>query len=353
MDVPQDAWPEVLRIAQEHKLSNLVCSRWVETVPTVPAEIANKRRQAAIQNMLMLQALCEVIDLFDAHGLPVLPFKGPLLAETVFGDLINRNFGDIDILVPEDQLVQATYLLVQLGYRPVYDVDLADYIALVQRGGGELVLRQDRFGVVLELHRELSNHYALAALTFARVQSQLERTCYGGRQVLNLGAEAGLVYLCIHGAKEYWRQLDHVVCVAWHLDRRPPDWDKTLLLARQWGVLNSLLMGLGLSAVLFKSELPSSIRQLLKKDQAVARLVQQQSEYIFSKDRLTLLRFGKLFEFLRMHWVQINSAPHFLRWMTAHLFLPRIDDVAAGRVSPHATGWRAVWARLNVYLSRG
>ena len=78
-----------------------------------------------------------------------------------------------------------------------------------------------------------------------------------------------LLYLCVHGAKEYWRLLDHVVCVAWQLDRRPPDWDRVLDLAKRWGAERILLTGLGLAARLFEVPLPEAIAGMI----ALARVM--------------------------------------------------------------------------------
>jgi hypothetical protein len=71
--------------------------------------------------------------------------------------------------------------------------------------------------------------------------------------------------------------LDHVVCVAWHLERRPPDGDTLLDLAQRWGGEKILLTGLGLAATLFDLALPDRIAVLIHGSPGVRRLIARQS----------------------------------------------------------------------------
>jgi hypothetical protein len=142
------------------------------------------------------------------------------------------------------------------------------------------------------------------------------------------------LYLCIHGAKEYWRLLDHVVCVAWQLDRRPPDWDRVLDLARCWGGERILLTGLGLAARLFEATLPEAIAGMIRGSPSVRRLVERQSRSIFAEDRLTTLRLDSVPEFLRMHWTQIGDPVHFVRWAARRMTTPAVEDLARASPAP-------------------
>jgi hypothetical protein len=281
----------------------------------------------------MARSLLELLGSLEDQAIEALPFKGPLLAETVFGGLGNRSFGDLDILVPGEDLPRACELAVDLGYRPIGGVPLEEYLRITLRGGHHVCLRHERQGTFVELHWEMSGRYLPVALDFATVQPFLERTAFRGREVWNLNPEIGLLYLCVHGAKEYWRILDHVVCVAWHLERRPPDWDALIDLARRWGGMNVLLVGSGLAKALFAVQLPDQVRRRLKDAPAVHRLVARQSRRIFDEDRLVTLSLGSLPEFLRMHWTQLGNPRHFARWVVRKLKTPVIEELApdAGR----------------------
>src|SRR5262249_28128936 len=58
-------------------------------------------RVNASRNLLLAHELLRVIDLLGANGIRAIPYKGPLLASQVYGDLGLRLFSDLDILVHE------------------------------------------------------------------------------------------------------------------------------------------------------------------------------------------------------------------------------------------------------------
>jgi len=332
--VAPQAWPELLAHAESHKVSNLVLARWETLTSDLSEDVRARRRRAAAGNLAYAGRLLELLSLLERAGIPALPFKGPVLAETVFGGIPNRSFGDLDLLVPRGELGRACRLLVDLGYRPIFDVALAEYLRVTLRGGHHVGLRHARHGTYVEMHWEMAGRFLPIALDWGTVEPFVERVRFCEREVLALAPEAGLLYLCVHGAKEYWRLLDHVVCVAWQLDRRPPDWDRVLDLARRWGAERILLTGLGLAARLFGVTLPKDIEEMLAKSPGVRRLVERQGRRIFANDRLTTLRLASLPELLRMHWTQLGNPVHFVRWAARRMTTPEVEDLKRGVASP-------------------
>jgi hypothetical protein len=325
--IPPPAWPDLLARAEAHKVSNLVLARWETLASDLPEDVRARRRRAAAGNLAYAGRLLELLSLLEEAGIPAAPFKGPVLAETVFGGIPNRSFGDLDLLVPREELGRACGLLLDLGYRPLFDVALAEYLRITLRGGHHIGLRHERHGTYVELHWEMAGRYLPVALDWVTVEPFLECVGFCGRDVRTLAPEPGLLYLCVHGAKEYWRILDHVVCVAWHLDRRPPDWDRVLDLARRWGGERILLTGLGLAALLFEVTLPKAIAGMIASSPGVRRLVEHQGRRIFEDDRLTTLRLDRLPEFLRMHWTQLGDPVHFVRWAARRMTTPEVEDL--------------------------
>jgi hypothetical protein len=307
-------------------------------MPDVPAEVRSARHGATARNLAFAGRLLEVLAVLEGQGIATLPFKGPVLAELVFGGLGSRSFGDLDILVPRGALAQACGLLVDGGYQPLGGVALDQYLRITLRGGHHVGLQHTRHRTYVELHWELAGRYLPVALDWGRVEPFLERAAFRGREVWNLGPEIGLLYLCVHGAREYWRILDHVVCVAWHLERRPPDWDGLLALARRWGGERILLTGLGLAAGLFELALPERVERLIEGSPAVRRLIERQGRRIFEEDRLAKLRLGTLPEFLRMHWTQLGDPVHFARWTARNLKTPAVEDLGAEGAREGALG---------------
>ncbi|MCK4389505.1 MAG: nucleotidyltransferase family protein [Desulfobacterales bacterium] len=84
-------------------------------------------------NVIFTEKLLNLPNLFEAHGIPALPFKGPVLAQTVYGDLSRRQFVDLDILVQRRNVLKAKDLLISHRYWPLTHVNgvrEADYVQL-------------------------------------------------------------------------------------------------------------------------------------------------------------------------------------------------------------------------------
>src|SRR5437762_4085724 len=69
----------------------------------VPNDVLNQLRAYfqghARHNLFRTSELLNLLRLLDEHEIPALPFKGPILAALVYGNISLRQFGDLDILV--------------------------------------------------------------------------------------------------------------------------------------------------------------------------------------------------------------------------------------------------------------
>lgn len=83
----------------------------------------------AKKNILTLNALGNILDVFNKAGLKVIVLKGAALAETVYGNLALRSMSDVDLLVKKEDLYRINEQLNGLGYFPtdrsIDDVDLS------------------------------------------------------------------------------------------------------------------------------------------------------------------------------------------------------------------------------------
>jgi hypothetical protein len=102
------------------------------------------------RNSALIEKLVEVIDLLNAHGIRVIPYKGPLLAITAYGNVALRQASaDLDILVHHRDFVRAKDLLLSQGFqqwmqteckshlhRPVDNLEIDVHHAIVPRSYG-------------------------------------------------------------------------------------------------------------------------------------------------------------------------------------------------------------------------
>ena len=115
-------WKYLLRVAREHRVVPLLFSHLNATCPeAVPEaalnELRNHSHENTRRNLLLTGELLKLLNLFEAHGICVIPFKGPTLAAMAYGNLALREFDDLDILVRKQDVPRAEELLVSMEYR--------------------------------------------------------------------------------------------------------------------------------------------------------------------------------------------------------------------------------------------
>jgi hypothetical protein len=107
-------------------LLELIGSRAIELAPESADEVLRSRVREAVQQT-RLRALAldaaqrRVVQALEEGGIPVLPLKGTVLADRVYGDPGLRPATDVDILVSPAQFGAAVATIRALGYPPAED----------------------------------------------------------------------------------------------------------------------------------------------------------------------------------------------------------------------------------------
>jgi hypothetical protein len=136
--VRHDAVPDALRAppgallaaAEQRGVAGLVARKlgeWSDRLdePTreaVLARLARERRHRAIHRVEIERAATALA----GADIPTVVLKGPPLALEIYEDPVDRDFRDIDLLVPEPRFDAALEALRHLGYRPVISPELAE-----------------------------------------------------------------------------------------------------------------------------------------------------------------------------------------------------------------------------------
>ena len=253
-------------------------------VPKDTIQTLRKTTQTiAFRNTVFAGELFKILQLLEQHNIPVLPFKGPVLASSLYGNLGVRPFGDLDILVMPADFLEAFDLLLDHEFRPVYEWHLLD--VNLERGfrrrKGEYPLTN---GVAfLDLHQYLTvERFLSARFTFDYLWSRRKTVIIAKSEINTFGEEDLLMYLCIHGSKDCWRGLKWICDVAEFVRTRPQlDWGKLMQQAEVMGCDRMVLIGLSLAKTLLNVELPPVILESIEKDPTSQALTADFSRYLF------------------------------------------------------------------------
>ncbi len=160
--------------------------------------LANLRRRAKQQAQWELShraAVADLLDRFDAAGIPVLLLKGTALAYSLYPEPSLRVRGDTDLLVAPSDQNRAEDALQQAGFRPVtvaHDSDLQSAFERIDPSGA----RQ-----VIDLHWAVCNSPLLAHVwTFDELRSRAQPVDSLSKGALGLSRSDALIHACLHWA---------------------------------------------------------------------------------------------------------------------------------------------------------
>ncbi len=271
-------WDRVVYLATEHAVKPLLYWRLKTVLPhSVPALVllqlhddfvANSRR-----NVFLMRKLLLLLELFATHDIRVLPFKGPILAATVYKNLALRRSGDLDIVVHAHDAARAQALLLEQGYRLVQGLFQALPPFPPKKDHHYLFVGDT---VSIELHRAFIDYRYAVSLTLDAMTMRCSTVRVAGKPVLVLAPEDLLLLLCVHGMKHYWERLSWVTDIAWLLETTPDlDWARVFAYSDQFHVKRIVLSGLSLTYHLLGTNLPDAVIRCMEQDRHLLLLTAQ------------------------------------------------------------------------------
>jgi hypothetical protein len=280
-------WEFLFRALPRHGVLSLLHHRLKAAgAEHLPAGIRERLRdyylRNARRNMVLCAELGRLVDLLQAEGVPVIPFKGPLLAVIAHGDPTLREFGDLDLLIHPEDALGARAALERTGYRLKEALSPFEADAVIGSYYTYELERPD-IGLDLELHWGLSEGVFPFPVTLAELwEHRTEVECLG-RTYAHVAAEDLLPYLCAHGSKHCWERLECVVDLAAVLARAEPDWDALLHRIKGRGGVRMVLLGLLLARELLGSELPERVNQEIDTRPGLYDLLDRAAPRLFSE----------------------------------------------------------------------
>ena len=296
-------WVHVIKMAQRHGLMPLLYKSLEVTCPeSVPNTImqdlrknfyANERR-----NLFLTAELIKLLHVFGNESIYAVPFKGPSLAASVYGDLALRQFSDLDILIQRQHVLKARDMLVSLGF--IQGVEFEEnHAKSLLKYQYELTFSHKNGKIFVGLHWELVPRYLNCPLMSRYLWNQC-RPIAGDSGLPLLPPDILLLMLCIHGTKDFWRQMIWVCDVA-ELVRvhKDLDWISVITLAENLGCQRMLFLGLYLAKDILGASCPDEIMQRIVGSPSVEKLAWQIKRALFDENDNGMPGIGNLLFYLR------------------------------------------------------
>lgn len=263
-------WQQFFAQAAAHRLLPRVCAHLLSLEsPCIPEVEKSKQREAIVQiafrNLRFVKQLLDVLTLLDRHDIRAVPFKGPVLAQYLYGDIARREFGDLDILINLADWPKTYTLLLSSGYRPEIEIPPGQLARYATAEDNLSFSHVD--GVPLEVHWELSGRLLARPFDAALVSTRLQEMEFQNHLIPILSAEDLLVYFCLHGVKHDWSHLDQIACIADLLEKEPHlNWSVVFDIASRLGCRRMVLFGLFLAQRMYHVGLPLTVHEQMLHD---------------------------------------------------------------------------------------
>ena len=207
-------WDYLLWEAEENSITPLL-ERHLSAVapgaapPTAQEQLKKTCRANTVRCLYLTAELINILRLFQSQNIPVIPYKGPVLAAQAYGDVALREFEDLDIILRQSDIPKAHEIVVSLGYKPKFDWILSPGAA-ASLVPGEYNYRDEARRAMVELHTEITlRHFPVKPDLDAFIRN-LTPVKLSDRDVPTFTAEDLLPMLCIHGSKDFWERLSWI-----------------------------------------------------------------------------------------------------------------------------------------------
>jgi hypothetical protein len=290
-------WQRLLEIAKQHGVRpmlrrGLKLACWDAVPRTTQLELDRFIRANLHKNLSLTGELFRLLDAFQKNDIRIVPFKGPILADSVHGHLSLREFSDLDVMVRQENLCEAEDILAACGY--VAQFPDRDYRSTFVSYHGQYAFSHGETGFCVDLHWQLSSKGVAFPVQTAEVWPKLRQVTFAGRRVLTLADDDLVLFLAGHGTKEGWRRLIWVADFAERLRRcQDMDWAELLDRVHRSHSSRSLLLAIDLASTLLDAPAPPNLIGIARANSAVRALSE--------KARLRMLSTvsqGELTEFL-------------------------------------------------------
>ncbi len=319
-------WDYLLQAALQQGVFSTFYHRVADSCPeAVPPEFLTELQRLygvnTRTNLKMTGELLQVLNLLESHGIPAVPFKGPVLAATVYGDIAMRQFIDLDLLVRRQDILKVKDLLLSAGYELRNPLTPKQEQVHFRRANEFTFTHSHR--TMLDVHWRFVAGYLGGGPDADTALARSIPVSLEGKAVSSLEPGDMLLMLCLHGDFHLWPSLGAVNDVAHLVQAQGPwDWPALIKRAEGLGLRRILLLGLSLAGELLSAPVPPKVAALADRDPEIQALRRQVLEKLFARNGNE----PPLLETIRFH---VRSRERFrdrLHYVWVRGLVPTVED---------------------------
>jgi Uncharacterised nucleotidyltransferase len=284
-------WNYIIQCAAQHGIIPLLYQNLSSICPKmVPTqyldEFRNLSHKTALYNLIITSELLKLHHLFTKNKIDIIPFKGPVLAASVYGNSTLRQYGDLDILVREKDYPNAIALMNSEGG---YQLTSRKWHFLNQAKENQYIRYEPEFSlsngtVTVDLHQKLikPDFFVSKYFEFDNLFHRLQPVSLSNHLLDSLCPEDLLLYLCIHGSKERWRSLKWIVDIAEVIHHYPEiNWNYLVEKSKAERIDRMFFVSLSLVENILDVSLPENVEKNIKNNETIQKISKKISKNLF------------------------------------------------------------------------
>lgn len=233
-------WPEMIRLSLAHDTAPLLYRCLSEIPEAVPHSCLVDLRNAYLRNLQknlrLTRELLLILDCLQVHQIPAIAYKGPVLAQALYGDVGLRQFSDLDVLVRSADLPRAKTAVAQLGYVPTNHMNSAEEHAYVA-SGYECTFDGPAGKNLLELQWRIVPRFYSVGFCLEDLFRRASTVTLCGKQIRTLSPEDLVPVIAVHAAKHAWVRLSYLTDFCAAIQTQTIDYHAVHRSARRLGIM--------------------------------------------------------------------------------------------------------------------
>lgn len=253
-------WEEFIKMSTLHGVLPLVYKNLKKYQNEIPKDVFSKIKMINMdivkRNMLMTAELLKVMKLLQENNIESIAFKGPTLSEMAYGDVVSRQYVDLDLFIKIDDIELIQNILKEYNYKMLLDLNEFE-TDFRKKHSHELSMINELKNVHIELHWNFLDNDNPINLKGLEPFNDINKLSINNSILNSFNIEKLLIYLCVHGASHLYERIEWIIDIDKLINKNSIDWayfDK--LVNNCFEVKNSIYFSLYYSHKILGTNIP-------------------------------------------------------------------------------------------------
>jgi len=279
-------WPKLFALADHHRTLPVLGRSLMLVEGCVPPdqiqELKQSQQNNLLKSLLLSRELIRIIGRLTALGIEVLPYKGPVLAEVLYGDVAMRQAGDIDVFIRARDLARIRDAARELGYTPHQQLSASEERAYL-KSGYELAFDGVAGPNLLEVQWAIQPRFYAVDFDIEGLFQRAMTVNVSGQPMRTPSASDLFLVLSLHAAKHVYGRLGWLCDIAQLMGQPGIAWEWIGAQARALGIVRILRVTMLAANHMLGAAIPAAANEALPEDHGAPALAEEIRAHIFSR----------------------------------------------------------------------